>query len=74
MELCVVRLRAHCNTFAENKLQRNPIDPLWGISLSTASCCGTGDRGSILGRARPIFNLLATDFFFLILAHSVFKM
>jgi len=57
MELGVVRLRAHCNTFAENQLQRIPIDPFWGISPSTASYCGIGDRVSILGGPRPFFKL-----------------
>jgi len=57
VELGVVGLRAHCNTFAENQLQRIPIDPFWGISLSTESYYGIGDRDSILGGPRPFFNL-----------------
>ena len=57
MELGVGRLRAHCNTFAENQLQRIPIDPFSGISLSTASYFSIGDRDSILGGPRPFFKL-----------------
>ena len=58
MELGVVRLRVHCNTFAENQLRRIPIDPFWGISLSTVSYYGIGDRGSIHGSPVSFFNLL----------------
>jgi len=57
MELGVVRLRAHCNTFAENQLKRILIDPFWSISHSTASYYSIGDRDSILGGPRPVFNL-----------------
>jgi hypothetical protein len=57
MELGVVRLTVHCNTFAENQLQRIPIDPLWGISLSRASYYGIGDRDSILVGPRLFLKL-----------------
>ena len=57
MELGVVRLRAHRNTFSENQLQRIPIDPFWGISLSRGSYYGIGGRDSILGGPRPFFTL-----------------